>query len=156
MTERDVSVLEQQLRAHPLVRGLEEADIAKVLNYARLVEFEAHDSIFEEGGSADTFYLVRTGVVGLLVSQAAGQQRRIESIHEGSALGWSWLFPPYVWQFSATAETLVRGIAIDAVGLRDEFDEDPGFGYRLIARIAEVMAKRLHAARRHLINLMGT
>lgn len=138
------------------MRGLQESDIEKMLGYARLVEFEAHDVIFEEGAAADTFYLVRTGVVSLFVTQGPGQQVTIESIHEGSALGWSWLFPPYVWQFSATAGTLMRGIAVDAVGLRQEFDADPGFGYRLIARIAEVMAKRLHATRRHVINLMGT
>ena len=126
-----------------------------MLRHARLVEFEALAPIFREAEDADTFYLVRTGVVALEVGPASGPLRKIESIHEGTALGWSWLFPPYKWQFSAVAETLVRGIAIDAAGLREEFAADPGFGYRVIARIAEVMAKRLQATRRQVINLMG-
>lgn len=147
------SSIEHQLRSHPLIRGLVESDIERMVRHARLVEFTVNDVIFEEGGPADAFYLVRTGVVGLWVRDSGGN-RKIESLHEGSALGWSWLFPPYEWAFDAKAETPVRAIAVDAGALRDEFADDPAFGYRLISRIAEVMAKRLYATRRQVMNLM--
>ncbi|RPI20363.1 MAG: cyclic nucleotide-binding domain-containing protein [Actinobacteria bacterium] len=150
----DATIIDHQLRSHPLVRGLSDADIDRLAAHARMAEFEPHEVVFEEGGVADAFFLIRTGVVALKVMDAGGV-RRIESLHEGSALGWSWLFPPFTWQFTAQAETPVRGIAVDAAALRAEFEADPAFGYRMIARIAEVMAKRLYATRRQVVNLMG-
>jgi CRP-like cAMP-binding protein len=150
----EATIVDHQLRSHPLLRGMAEADVDRLAAHARLVEFAPHDVIFEEAGHADAFYLIRTGIVALKIDEAGGT-RKIESLHEGSALGWSWLFPPYRWQFTAEAETPVRAIAVGADELRAEFDADPAFGYRLIARIAEVMAKRLHATRRQVLNLMG-
>ena len=152
MTTRQV--VDHQLRSHPFMRGMDETDIARIVQHGRLVEFEARDRIFAEGELADAFYLIRTGLVALRVVDG-GASRKIETLHEGDALGWSWLFPPYEWHFEAVAETPVRAIAVDAGALRREFEADPGFGYRLIARIAEVMAKRLYATRRHVLNLMG-
>jgi len=149
------TVLVKQLRAHPLVRGMPEEDVARLLRHAREVRSDPLEVIFEEGAPADTFYLIVTGVVSLRVRRGHRSARRIQSVHEGSVLGWSWLFPPYQWQFEAVAETPVRAIAIDAAPLRAEFDADPAFGYRFVARIAEVMAKRLYATRQQVLNLMG-
>jgi len=148
------TLLEQQLRAHPLVRGLPAGDAAKLLAHAEAVEFERGTVIFSMGEPAETFFLVRTGVVALNVQTEGGASRKIEAIAEGTVLGWSWLFPPFEWQFDAVAETLVRGIAIDAGALRQEFETDPAFAYRLVSRIAEVMAKRLYATRRQVLNLV--
>lgn len=148
------TLIDHQLRSHPLLRGMEDPDLDRLAAHAVVAEFSPHDVIFEEGGDAAAFYLIRTGIVALEVQEAGGR-RKIESLHEGSALGWSWLFPPFRWQFTARAETPVRAIAVDASALRAEFESDPAFGYRLIARIAEVMAKRLYATRRQVVNLMG-
>ncbi|HHC07998.1 MAG TPA: cyclic nucleotide-binding domain-containing protein [Actinobacteria bacterium] len=147
-------VLEHQLRSHPLVRGLPADDVTRLLDPARLVEFEALDVIFRAGDDADRLFLVVSGVVALGV-QRRSSTLRIQTIHEGSILGWSWLFPPHRWQFDAVAETPVRAIAIDAAELRRSLDEDPAFGYRFVLRIAEVMANRLQATRRRLVDLMG-
>ncbi len=133
-----------------------EEDISRLLDLARPVEFEPLETIFDEGGEADTLYLILTGVVALRVRRGHRTPRKIQSVQEGSVLGWSWLFPPYRWEFEAMAETPVRAIAIDARELRRQFDADPAFGYRFVARIAEVMAKRLHATRKQVISLMGS
>ena len=154
MGSDEATIIDHQLRSHPLLRGMSEADLDRLAAHATVVEYSPHDVIFEEGAHAGAFYLLRTGIVALQVKEAGGV-RKIESLHEGSALGWSWLFPPYQWQFTAQAETPVRAIAVDAEQLRAEFEGDPAFGYRLIARIAEVMAKRLYATRRQVVNLMG-
>ncbi len=137
-----------------MIRGMNDEDVMRIVEHGELVEFASEQTLFAEGGDADAFYLIRTGVVALRVVEG-GVARRIETLHEGDALGWSWLFPPYKWHFEAVAETPVRAVAVDAAALRSEFEADPAFGYRLIARIAEVMAKRLYATRRQVVNLMG-
>ena len=40
-------------------------------------------------------------------------------------IGWSWLFPPYVWHFDAQAITDVRATVFDGACLRGKCDDDP-------------------------------
>jgi len=143
----------QQLAGHPFVRGLEPEDVELFAELGALAEFAPRDLIFSAGRPADTFYLIRSGVVALQVNAGGTLPRTIQHITEGAALGWSWLFEPYEWQFDAQALTPVRAISFDAAALRDQFLANPGCGYRVMARIAELMAKRLHATRRQLLNL---
>lgn len=147
------SILEQQLRVHPFTKGLSPEDAPELARHAELVSFESRDVIFDAGAPADRFYLIRTGVVSLEVTTATGAIRSIQTITEGSVLGWSWLFPPYRWEFRAVAETPVRAIAIGGEALRTTCEVNPALGYRLVRRIAEAMADRLHATRRRLSDL---
>ena len=71
----------------------------------------------------------------------------IETLGPGTEIGWSWLFPPYRWQFDARATEPVEAIAVDAICLREKVDSDPALGYELTKRFAAVMLSRLQAAR---------
>ena len=150
-TERALRLLE----AHPFSLDLEASEIALLAASATLEDFDSGAVIFEAGGAADTFYLVRSGLVALRVDVGATVPRTIQEIAEGSALGWSWLFEPYVWQFAAVAITPVRTIAMDAAELRAKFEEEPAAGYHVLERVAHIMADRLHATRRQVLNLVG-
>lgn len=141
----------RQLEGHPFAHDLLPEDIDALAERAELIAFSSRDVIFRAGGPADTFYLVRSGVVELTVDARTGFPRVIQHISEGSVLGWSWLFEPYVWKFDAVAATPVRGIAIDAHALRSHFVENPGSGFRVMARVAAVMNERLDATREKLL-----
>lgn len=152
-SNRDPARIRQQLAGHPFARGLEQGDIDLFVDTGELVEFAPHDIIFRTGDDADRFYLVRSGVVTLQVDAGGSFPRTIQHLHEGSALGWSWLFPPYNWQFDAVAQTPVRGIGFDAVVLRAQFRDHPAVGFRVMERVALLMAERLQATRHQLLNL---
>jgi len=145
--------LMQQLSTHPFVKGLPAQDVGSLAELVRAEEFEPLDVLFRSGSEADTFYLIRTGVVSLKVDTGRAATRRVQTISEGSALGWSWLFPPFIWQFDAIAQTPVRCFAFDAAALRAKFDEDPRCGYHVMGRVAEIMAERLQATRRQMHSL---
>jgi CRP/FNR family cyclic AMP-dependent transcriptional regulator len=151
-TESEQSRIRQQLAGHPFVQGLEPHYVEVFVALGHIAEFESRDIIFRSGQPADTFYLVRSGVVALQVEAAGAFPRTISHLTEGSALGWSWLFEPHEWQFDAVAQTPVRTIAFDAAALRAEFVKDPTCGYHVMARVAEVMARRLHATRHQLLH----
>ncbi len=138
--------------AHPFVRGLEPQDIARLQELASIEEFSSGDFLFEAGGAADIFYLVRTGVVALELSDTQSPTT-LMTVQEGSALGWSWLHEPRRWQFAARARTPVRTLAFDAASLRAWFAEDTAAGFRVMLRLSELMAERLHATRHQLIQL---
>ncbi len=65
------------------------------------------------------------------------------------------MFEPRVWQFTAVARTPVRAVVFDAAELRALFEAEPATGYRILVRVAELMAERLHATRRQVLQLAG-
>ena len=74
-------------------------------------------------------------------------------LHPGEALGWSWLFPPYRWQFSARSVDATEVIVHSADQLRKLAQENPAFGKELVTRMAQVLLERLKATREKLEEL---
>ena len=140
---------------HPLLAGLP-ADITSLVSgCARNVAVRSGDFLLVEGEAADTLYLLRRGRVSLEVSAPGRLPLVVETLEPGAGLGWSWLFPPYRWQFDARAVEPVGAIAVDAVCLRAKAEADPLFGYELIKRFAAVMLARLDSAQMRLLDLYG-
>ncbi len=147
--------LARTLAEAPVLRGLPDEDLELLAGCARNVRFAAGAWIFREGGAADTFYWVRQGQVALSVHAPGQGELTIDTVHEGEILGFSWLFPPYRWQFDARAVTAVAALAFDGACLRGKAEADPRLGYRLMTRIAPVVVARLQAARVRLLDLYG-
>lgn len=114
-------------------------------------EFDKGQIIFREGDPANGFYLVETGTVVLEGKTGAGQPVVIDTVIAGEPLGWSWLFPPYLWEFDARATKACRAICLSGIMLRQHRDEDLTLSHELHKRVSEVMVRRLQAARSKLI-----
>jgi CRP-like cAMP-binding protein len=80
-------------------------------------------------------------------------QAVIQIIGAGEVLGWSWLFPPYLWHFNARAMEATDAIFFYATPLREECESDHELGYELMKRMAEVMVRRLQATRWKLLGI---
>ena len=59
--------------------------------------------IFRAGQPATGFYLIENGSVALEGSVFEHGTITTDTLAAGEPLGWSWMFPPYVWHFSARA-----------------------------------------------------
>jgi CRP-like cAMP-binding protein len=68
-------------------------------------------------------------------------------------LGWSWLFPPYLWRFDARAATPTKAIFFYGTRLRELCEENHDLGYELMKRVSDIVIKRLQAARRELVEV---
>jgi hypothetical protein len=79
----------------------------------------------------------------------------IETIGAGGVVGWSWLFPPYRWQFGAVTLDVTDGIRFDAPGVRGAMRED-AVGRELATRFMTVIADRLQHTRLRLLDLYGS
>jgi CRP-like cAMP-binding protein len=75
----------------------------------------------------------------------------IDEIGDGDLLGWSWLFPPYVWHFGARAIAPTEAIFFDGTVLREYAERDHSLGFELFKRMSEVMTRRLQSARDRLL-----
>ena len=79
----------------------------------------------------------------------------IETIGAGGVLGWSWLFPPYRWQFGAVAVQRSTAVEFTAEGVRRLMESDDRLGRQLTARFMSVVVDRLQASRVRLLDLYG-
>ncbi|MFJ7157817.1 Crp/Fnr family transcriptional regulator [Streptomyces sp. NPDC101118] len=125
----------------------------RLMALAREVNFPAGARIFDEGTPADQFWIVRSGTVTLEMNVPGRRPAQIESLGPGELVGWSWLFPPYVWQLGAEAMTPVRTHAFDGVAVRMLMDADPTFGSAIGHWVGRVLAHRLQVARVRLLDL---
>ena len=139
--------------SHPLLEGLPGDMALLVTGCARNVAVNSGQYLLVEGEAADTLYLLRRGSVSLEIRAPGQPPMVIETLGPGSGVGWSWLFPPYRWQFDARAAEPVGAIAVDAGCLRAKAEADPVFGYELMKRFALVMVARLDAAQVRLLDL---
>ncbi|MFZ3495548.1 cyclic nucleotide-binding domain-containing protein [Streptomyces sp. 5.8] len=124
----------------------------RLMSHAHEVNFRDGARIFDEGTRADSFWIVRSGTVTLEIPVPGRRPTPIESLGPGELVGWSWLFPPYVWQLGAEAMTPVRAYEFDATTVRMLMDADPAFGSALGHWVGRVLALRLHQTRTRLLD----
>jgi CRP-like cAMP-binding protein len=120
------------------------------------VQFNPNQIIYKEGDPANTFFLLRQGRVGLEINVPHRGPITIETICAGELLGWSWMVPPYKWQFTARALELTKAIAIDGQFLRNKCAEDSELGYEIYACLSDVIVDRLHATLMQLFDVYST
>jgi CRP/FNR family cyclic AMP-dependent transcriptional regulator len=139
------------IKSHPFFKGLDPHQQRLLADCAMEKTFEADEIIFREGDPANRFYLILDGKVALESYVLDRGRVEIQIIEAGDVLGWSWLLPPYYWQFDARAMATTKAIFFYATPLRDEAENDHELGYELYKRISQVMLKRLQATRRRLL-----
>jgi CRP-like cAMP-binding protein len=111
---------------------------------------ESGQTIFEEGQSANCFYLVQTGRIALEWREPNRDLTHVQTLGPGTVLGWSWLFPPFLWHLKARALQSSRLLRIDAAQLLALSRENAAFGYELMKRVAQVLIGRLQAVQQRL------
>ena len=114
--------------------------------------YEPGQEIFHEHGNAEHFYLIHSGKVALETFVPGRSRVTIQTLGPGEALGWSWLFPPHQWHFSASATEPTELIEFDAASLRDKVEENRDFGNELVTRVARILLERLQGTREQLID----
>lgn len=136
---------------HPFVRAMSADSLATLAACAMPMTFEAGQMIFREGEIANRFYLILDGQVQLEAEAADRPGVPVDCAGAGDVLGWSWLFPPYTWNFTARAVTPVKAIFFYGTWLRDQCEAEPALGYELMKRTAAVLIRRLQATRQQLV-----
>jgi CRP-like cAMP-binding protein len=95
--------LATRVALHPFLAGMNRRQLALLTDCAMSTHFKRGEIILREGEIANRFYLIESGKVVLEPGQEFGKRMVVETIGPGDLLGWSWMFPPYVWRFTARA-----------------------------------------------------
>ena len=140
------------LSRHPFFQGMDGPFIEFLADSAVETQLGAGDILFRQGKPADKFYLLRSGQVSVQVPALVGPVLEIQRIGDDQLLGWSWLIPPYRWNFQARVEADSTVIEFDGVAVLKQCEQDPKFGYELLKRFAALMSERLEAARQKMMD----
>jgi CRP-like cAMP-binding protein len=127
--------------------------LAVLAEGAQEVSFKPGQVLFRQGEPANGFYLIERGGVAVEAHEPANGTTLVQRLGPGDVLGWSWLFPPFVWHFQARALEPGSAILLNGAHLLVAAERDPGFGYELMKRVAQVVIHRLQAARKQLLDL---
>ncbi|MFB7653479.1 MULTISPECIES: cyclic nucleotide-binding domain-containing protein [unclassified Streptomyces] len=138
-------------KAIKLLTALPPAQRERLMALAQEISFPEDARIFEAGDRADRFWVIRSGAVSLTQQVTPVQQVTVASLGGGDLLGWSWLFPPYEWDFGAEAFSQVRAYEFDAAAVLGLCEEDPHLGIVLVRSVAEILAHRLETTRGRLM-----
>jgi len=150
-TELQTEPIAMRVTLHPFLAGMNRPQLASLTDCAMATNFKKKQTIFREGEMANRFYLIETGKVVLESSEGLGNPVIIDTISPGDLLGWSWMFPPYTWQFTARTTEPTTAIFFYGTILREFCEKDHSLGYELLKRMSAVMVKRLQAGRKKML-----
>ncbi|MGP4088462.1 Crp/Fnr family transcriptional regulator [Streptomyces sp. KR55] len=136
-----------------ILRALPAEHRQRLMRIPREVMFPQGARLFEEGGRADRFWIIRTGTVALDLHVPGRRAAVIETLGHNELIGWSWLFAPHVWHLGAEATSPVRAYEFDATAVRTMCQDDPGFGLSVTRWVGDILAHRLHSTRTRLLDL---
>jgi CRP/FNR family transcriptional regulator, cyclic AMP receptor protein len=147
----EIEPLATRVALHPFLAGMSRSQLALLTDCAIAAHFKKGQTILCEGDFANRFYLIESGKVVLESGEGLGKPVVVDTIGPGDLLGWSWMFPPYVWHFTARAAEPTEAIFFYGTILREYCERDHSLGYELFKRITPVMLRRLQAAREKML-----
>jgi len=145
--------LQTIITSHPLFQDMKPQHQAMLGSGAKEAEFKAGELLFRQGEPANQLHLILSGNVSLEAHEPGGGTVPVQTLGPGDLLGWSWLFPPFIWNFQARAIERTEVIVLSGGHLLSSADRDHEFGYELMKRVAQVVIKRLQSARKQLLDL---
>ena len=152
-TLREAEPLATCVALHPFLAGMSRPQLMLLTDCAIAVHFKKGQTILREGDFANRFYLIESGRVVLESGEGLGEPVMVDTIGPGDLLGWSWMFQPYVWRFTARAAEPTEAIFFYGTILREYCERDHSLGYELFKRITPIMLRRLQAARTKMLGV---
>ena len=147
-----ITELLKTISEHEFFTGLKKDSLRFLAENASHINIEAGDVLFKQGVHADRFYLMLSGEISVEVPAIQGPSLNLQKLSKGKILGWSWLMPPYRWDFQARAIRDAELIEFDGKAILAQCEADNSFGYDLFKRFAGLMSERLLAARRKMMD----
>ena len=141
------------LAAHPFLIGMSPHHLEILATAASRKEFPKGEIIFRAGEPANGFYLIENGAVAIEGSVFVHGSISTDCIPAGEPLGWSWLFPPYLWHYDARAIERTTTLFFNGEVLHQLCKDDLTLGHELFKRMSQVMVRRLQKSRSKIIEL---
>lgn len=143
----DHNALVDMLAAHPLLAGLTRAQLETLARCARVVDLPLNGFLAREGDPAIGLLLLTRGRLALESHMPGRGGVAVETFRAGEVLGWSTLFPPFVWHLDVRAVEPATMVQLESGPLQDIFQADHALGHLVTHRLLGEVSRRLARAR---------
>lgn len=147
------SGLAQELCELQFASGWSHGVVTELAAISEYVDFGTGTTIFQQGETNHTLFLLCSGRVGLDMFIPARGTVRVLTLMRGELLAWSTLVGNGHMTATATALEPVRAIAVDGSQLMALCDKRHDIGYPVMQRLAWALAHRLTGTRLQLLDL---
>lgn len=145
------SSIEKLLTEAPAFSGLSDEYAKRLAGHGEEMEIGNGELLFRSGEPAKHFFVLVDGEISIEVPAVTGPTLRVQRLTPVRVLGWSWLLPPFKWSFNAKAERDSKVLRFDGEAVLEACESDPAFGYEVIKRFSALMAERLDAAHKKMM-----
>jgi CRP-like cAMP-binding protein len=143
------------LNEHDFFKAIPQQDLHTISSCGENIHIKRGNYIARDGGNADHFYVIRSGLVSVEMQMPPRGTRIIQTLQANDIAGWSWIFPPYKWTSDLKVVKDMSAIALDGKCLRGKCDADNRLGYLLMKQFANIMTQRLNATRLQALDVYG-
>jgi CRP/FNR family cyclic AMP-dependent transcriptional regulator len=135
----------ETLRRYRFFAELDHASLTTLAMAGEVVLVKKGDWLFQEDDHAQALCLVLHGAVEIRIGLDAMRTRHavVCSLGKGDIFGWSSLIEPYIYRSGAFASTDARVARVGGLLFREWMDSHPDVGYKIMRRVAGIVASRL-------------
>jgi CRP-like cAMP-binding protein len=142
------------LRSLALTHNLETKHLRKLASLASKVEFSEGEIVYRDGDIGEAVYVIEEGEVVIEMNAPGQGYVVVLTVGPGELFGWSSLFPAERKMARARVISPTRAIAINASRLQAAWRTDHELETAIIRCAARVMADRIKATRRQLVEAL--
>src|SRR5262245_26000414 len=95
--------IEELVAEHAFFKDMPPAYRSLIAGCGRNKHFDEGQLMARTGDPANEFFAIRHGQVSIEIHSAERGPLILQTLEDGDIIGWSWLFPPYVWTFDVRA-----------------------------------------------------
>ena len=130
--------------------------LEKVAKISAEEDYQAGETVFREGEEADKLHFLLSGNITLKVNLTSRPESITVSVvsQRYESFGWSGIVPPFHYTASAHCEQDCKVLTIPGAQFMELLADDPGSGFLVIQRIAEIIASRLRNSRQALLKTL--
>ena len=149
-----------ELKQASFFASFTDQELEKVSAIAEMKTFEAGTQMYKKGDAAAHLHVVKEGKIILTMDSYMGPHKpplqvTVDIITGGDSMGWSAVVEPYIYTLGALCIDRATVLMFDAVKLRDLMEADCTLGFKVMQRVAKMIANRLNHTRIILVGERG-
>lgn len=132
-----------ELRDIVILAQLNDEMLERLLPVLKLVEYNENDLVFDEGGKAESFYMIKQGKVLLEKHISKHVTVSLGAVKQGYSFGWSALLGGLPFTMLAKCAEKSQILTVKSKEILSILDADPAMGYNFMQHLGNVMKNRI-------------
>ena len=140
------------LKLFGIFSELNDNELENIAEIAKQETYEKGRRIFQEKSIARNLYLVKDGNIEIRMRGAGGKEMVVDSVGPGEVFGWSAVTEPHAFTAASYAMEASEVLVVSGSVLRDLFKKNNHIGYKVMMKVASVIAHRLRSLNEMCVN----